>query len=29
LITETTVSDIPEKNDAAAAAAMGGGMGMM
>jgi chaperonin GroEL len=30
LITETTVADIPEKNDAAAAAAaMGGGMGMM
>ncbi len=29
LTTETTVSDIPEKENAAAAAAMGGGMGMM
>jgi len=32
LITETTISDIPSKDDAAAAAAMagmGGGMGMM
>ncbi|MRS12705.1 MAG: chaperonin GroEL [Actinobacteria bacterium] len=29
LITETTVSDIPEKNDAAAMAGMGGGMGGM
>jgi len=29
LITETTVADIPEKNDAAAMAAMGGGMGGM